>query len=118
MQFVCNDVQREAITARERSASLDAGWNTADPDRPAPDRQVAEAFEQQDRGERSADAAAFLASAMPELLDSRRAVVERTLYGAELPEICAELSLSPGNAYQLRSRGFKDLAELKEQYDA
>ena len=45
-------------------------------------------------------------------------MVELTLHGAELPEIMQELGLSRDNAYQLRSRGLKDLAQLKEQFDA
>jgi DNA-directed RNA polymerase specialized sigma24 family protein len=53
---------------------------------------------------------------MPQLGDKRRAVVERTFHGAPLPQICAELELSKDNAYQLRSRGLKDLAKLYEQY--
>ena len=45
-------------------------------------------------------------------------MLELTLYGAEVPEIMQELGITRENAYQRRSRGLKDLAKLKEQYDA
>jgi hypothetical protein len=45
-------------------------------------------------------------------------VLELTLHGAELPEIMRELGVSRDNAYQLRSRGLKDLRALKERFDA
>ena len=71
---------------------------------------------QREAEQRSADVEAFVAWAMPQLAGRRRAVVERTFHGAPLPQICAELALSKDNAYQLRSRGLKDLAKLYERY--
>jgi len=113
---ICIDVQRSSIRRRRRTSSLDDGWDAAEG--PSPAWEADAAAERFARDERSADVEAFLAWALPQLLESRRAVVERTFYGADLPEICAELGLTPANAYQLRSRGLKDLAKLKTEYDS
>jgi hypothetical protein len=55
---------------------------------------------------------------LPQVIESRRAVLELTLFGAEVPEIAEQLHITPDNAYQLRSRGLRDLAKLKERFDA
>ncbi len=119
VRFACADVQREVIQRREREGtSLQEGWDDPDADRPSPAWERDEAVARHDREQRSVDVVNFLDWALPSVLESRRTVLERTMEGAELDEICAELNLKRDNAYQLRSRGFKDLAKLKEQYDA
>lgn len=116
-RFACLDVQRDAMAYRERHRSLDEGWSEpSDPDRATPVHEADAAREAYDEEQDEADADAFVAWALPQLLDSRRAVVERTFAGMPLSEICAELDLSKDNAYQLRSRGMKDLAKLYQQY--
>ncbi len=111
--FAFKDVQRDA--AKHRTRSLDRGW---DGDDDSPNWETNAAREAHQAQEEEADTKAFLAWAMPQLLESRRGVVERTFACATLEEICAEFELSPDNAYQRRSRGLKDLAKLYQQYDA
>jgi hypothetical protein len=116
-QRICIDVQR--ISMRERrhqGPSLDAGWD--DPERAAHPWEHDEAVHRYEDDERSADTRDFLDWALPQLTPERRRVVELTFHGAELPEIMQELGITRDNAYQRRSRGLKDLAKLKEQYDA
>jgi DNA-directed RNA polymerase specialized sigma24 family protein len=60
----------------------------------------------------------FLHFAQSQLRDDRRAVLELTFEGVPMPEITGMLGISTDNGYQLRSRGLKDLAKLKERYDA
>ena len=115
---ICIDVQRSAVRARRRSRSLDAGWNADADDRPSAVWEADEAAARFEQAEQDADAQAFLDWALPQLRGRRRDVVERTFHGSELPEICEELGLTRDNAYQLRSRGLKDLAELKEAYES
>ena len=115
--YVCVEVQREAERDRRRRRSLDEGWDgVGHDDRPAPAWEVGQAQEAYEAEQRSADIDAFVAWAMPQLVGKRRDVVELTLHGAPLSQICAQLALSKDNAYQLRSRGLKDLAKLHEQY--
>ena len=115
--FIAIDVQRAAarISSRE-TLSLDSGWD--DDDAGAPSWDAAEAWARHDRDERSAEIADFLAWAMPEIDESRRRVLELTFEGAQVAEIMDALGISRDNAYQLRSRGFKDLAKLKQEYDS
>jgi DNA-directed RNA polymerase specialized sigma24 family protein len=47
-----------------------------------------------------------------------RVVLERSREGAPAKEIAEELGVSMNNLYKLRERGIKDLARLKEQWDA
>jgi DNA-directed RNA polymerase specialized sigma subunit len=115
---MCIDVQRTAVRERRRSRSLDRGWDADADDRPFTAWEADEAMSRYERDEQDADADAFLRWALPQLRGRRRDVVERTFYGAELHEICDELGLTPDNAYQLRSRGLKDLAKLKEAYES
>jgi hypothetical protein len=98
--------------------SLDAGWEADAAERASTAWEADEARARFERDEQDADADAFLRWALPQLRGRRRDVVERTFYGAELHEICDELGLTPDNAYQLRSRGLKDLAKLKEAYES
>ena len=115
--FIAIDVQRAAVRISSRETlSLDSGWD--DDDAGAPSWDAAEAWARHDRDERSAEIADFLAWAMPEIDESRRAVLELTFEGAQVAEIMDALGISRDNAYQLRSRGFKDLAKLKQEYDS
>jgi len=116
---ICIDVQRSSIAARKGAGvSLDEGWDAGDADGPAPAGDAAEARRQYEADETSREIAGFLDWALPRLNDNRRPVVEMTINGASLPEICAELGIERDNAYQRRHRGLKDLSKLKEQYDA
>jgi hypothetical protein len=109
---ICIDVQRQSVRARRLAGpSLDdetehGGWESA------------ASVRRYDEAESAADARDFLAWALPQLNADRRRVLELTLHGAELSEIVQELQITPANAYQRRSRGLKDLAKLKECYDA
>ena len=112
--FIAIDVQRAAVRVSSRETlSLDT-----DDDRGTPSWDAAEAWSRHDRDERSAEIADFLAWALPQIEASRRRVLERTFEGAEVAEIMEALGISRDNAYQLRSRGFKDLAKLKQEYDS
>lgn len=115
---ICIDVQRASVRRNRRQRSLDSGWEGDDEERSANRWEADEALAQHERDETRTDIQAFLEWALPQLRPARRAVLEQTFHGAELAEICAELGLSRDNAYQLRSRGFKDLAKLKEQYES
>jgi hypothetical protein len=113
---MCMDVQRASVRRREHEGpSLDAGWND---DRPSPTWEADEAVRRFERDERGADAREFLAWALPRVPDAQRRVLEMTFDGATVPEIVAELDVTEANAYQLRSRGLRELARLKERYDA
>jgi DNA-directed RNA polymerase specialized sigma24 family protein len=115
--FIAIDVQRAAgrISSRE-TLSLDSGWN--DDEVGTPSWDAAEAWARHDRDLRSAEVADFLAWALPQIEASRRQVLELTFEGAPVAEIMDALGISRDNAYQLRSRGFKDLAKLKQEYDS
>lgn len=108
--FAVIDVQREAARRAARETALDeaAEYRWGD---------VARQEHRRD-GER-AEARDFVAWSLPQLSDQRqRLVVERSLDGVPAEEIAAELEVSLANLYQLRSRGLKRLAALKELYDA
>ena len=116
---ICIDVQRASIRERRHAGpSLDATRDTGEGDAPEPRWEADEAVRRLERAERGAEAAEFLAWALPQVIAGRRRVLELTFAGATLPEIAAELAISDENAYQRRSRGLKDLRHLKERYDA
>jgi RNA polymerase sigma factor (sigma-70 family) len=115
---ICMDVQRAQARGRKGATSLDAGWSADAEDRPTPSWEADEAWHRHEREERSAEVRDFLGWALPQLADDRRRVLELSFDGASIPEICAELGISEANAYQRRSRAFKDLTRLKERYDA
>jgi hypothetical protein len=115
---ICMDVQRASARAHRGAASLDAGWNMDAEDRPAPAWEADEAWHRHDRDERSAEVRDFLDWARPRIKEDRRRVLELSFAGASIPEICDELGITEANAYQRRSRAFKDLKRLKERYDA
>jgi hypothetical protein len=114
---ICIDVQRAAIRhGVHRGPSLD---NPGDDDEAAGTRwETDAALDRFEQDERRKDLTEFLTWSLPQLIESRRRVLELTLLGAEVPEIAAELDITAANAYQLRSRGVRDLAKLKEQFDA
>ena len=116
---ICMDVQARSIADRRHGGvSLDDGVRDTDDDAPGPSWAEGDAARRRfEDEERSRDATDFLDWALPQVAESRRRVLELTFEGAELDEICSELSLTHDNAYQRRSRGMKDLRKLKEQYD-
>jgi len=116
---VCVDVQRASVRRRRHEGpSLDSGWAATGDDGPTPAWDAEEAARVHTRDAERADAREFVEWALPQLSGDRRRVLELTLHGAELPEIMRELAVSRDNAYQLRSRGLKDLRALKERFDA
>jgi hypothetical protein len=116
---ICMDVQRSSVRQNEREGrSLDAGWEGDEDDRSSSAWEADEAARLFERDERSAEVQDFLAWGLPQIKAERRDVLELSFYGAEIPEIMDELGLSQANAYQLRSRGMRDLKKLKERYDA
>jgi len=113
---ICMDVQRMSVREhRHEGPSLDSGWD--DPERVG-GWETGESVRRYEDDERSAEVRDFLAWALPQVGEDRRRVLELTFEGVELPEIIEELDITRDNAYQRRSRGLKDLAKLKEQYDA
>jgi hypothetical protein len=116
---ICIDVQRSSVREREhRGPSLDAGWNAEPGEQGASAWEAEEAVRRVERDERRAEVEDFLAWAMPQIGQDRRTVLELTFQGAEIPEIVGAMGITRDNAYQLRSRGLRDLTKLKEQYDA
>jgi hypothetical protein len=108
---ICIDVQRQAVRDhRFEGPSLD------EPERPEWERGESE--RRYDDEQSAADARDFVSWALPQIDLNRRRVLELTLYGAEISEIMQELGITRENAYQRRSRGLKDLAKLKERYEA
>lgn len=110
---ICIDVQRMSIRAnRHEGPSLDAPVESGGAwDAHAATRH----YEDEQRGAETRD---FLDWALPQLKTERREVLELTFAGAELPEIVDELGITRDNVYQRRTRAMRDLAKLKERYDA
>ncbi len=107
--YACADVQRAAARRAGRLSPVDEAvrheWRIA--------------TEEHRRAAERDDARGFLEWGLPRVADERRRhVLERTLDGAPAAEIAGELGVTLENLYQLRSRGLKDLAKLKELYDA
>ncbi len=118
-RYACIDVQQQAVARREREvASLDALRGDPDADGAAPPHEVDAARRRHEADAAARDVRDFLAWALPQVSKGRRRVLELSFEGAELTEICTELDISDVNVYQRRSRGLKDLAKLKELYDA
>ena len=115
---ICMDVQRRSIRDRPPDAvSLDQA-GPGDDAGGSPAWEAEEAVCRMEARERGRDAADFLGWAMPQIVETRRRVLELTFEGAELPEICTELEIGRDNAYARRSRGLKDLARLRGAYEA
>jgi DNA-directed RNA polymerase specialized sigma24 family protein len=113
VDFVCRDVQRDAARRSSRETGLDA-----DPESTHPDWKGDELAHQRHRRDaEQAEAADFVAWALPQLTNERRRrVVERTLDGVPAEDIATELDVSMDNLYALRSRGLKDLRALREEW--
>ena len=113
VEFACADVQRAAARRTEHETRLED-----DADRPNHDWKADElAHEAHRRGAERQDAADFVSWAVPQLTNERRRrVIERTLDEAPAEEIAAELGVSMDNLYQLRTRGLKDLRELRDDW--
>jgi RNA polymerase sigma factor (sigma-70 family) len=114
--FACLDVQRAGAARSARESALDEvdeeGESTADR------RLAGTAHAEHAREGERAEARDFIAWALPQVTDERRRLVlERTLDGVPAQAIAAEVGVEMGNLYQLRSRGLKDLARLREQWD-
>ncbi len=103
----CHDhIRRIGAVQRGLGHSLD------DPDRPEPLR---EALERAEDDEAAFEAAHRVASALERMEnDARRRAVELREEGYEYSEIAGTLGVSVGNAYQLVSRGKRDLRDLME----
>jgi hypothetical protein len=116
---ICIDVQRTAVRRHQHEGpSLDAGWDLDAEDRATRAWEADEAARRFEREERSTQVLDFLDWALPQIGGDRRLALELTFHGATIPEIVDELGVTRANAYQLRSRGLRDLTTLKEQYDA
>jgi RNA polymerase sigma factor (sigma-70 family) len=117
--YACRDVQRSAARRSGRESSLDETVQGEEGEMGRHDRQLAKrAEEEYSRDEERAEASGFVAWALPQIKNERRrTVLELTLDGVPSEEIAGELGVEMGNLYQLRTRGLKDLARLKETYD-
>jgi RNA polymerase sigma factor (sigma-70 family) len=116
VETTCMDVQRRAAKRTRRETSFDV----ADPETTNPEWKGAKKAEEDYlRDAEKAEAAGFIAWALPQIDDDRRRLVlERTLDGQPGEEIAAELDVSMANLYAIRSRGLKDLRKLRDRYEA
>jgi RNA polymerase sigma factor (sigma-70 family) len=113
---ICIDVQRRAQRERRHvAASLDDARDAAEQARPA--WEAATAKRRHDDEQAAADARGFVEWALPQVKEEYRRVLELTIEGAATDEIMEALNISRENAYQRRTRGLRELARLKEQYD-
>ena len=113
VEVVCMDVQRDAARRSGRETSFDVGAEEPHPDW----KGDAHATEVHLRDAEKAEAAGFIAWALPQIDDERRRLVlERGLDGVPAEDIAAELGVSMANLYAIRSRGVKDLRKLKDRY--
>lgn len=103
----CHDhIRRIGAVQRGLAGSLD------DPDRPEP---LAAALARAEDDERAFEAAHRVASALERMENgARRRAVELREEGYEYSEIADTMSVSVANAYQLVSRGKRDLRDLME----
>jgi len=112
-QRICIDVQRMSVRAH-----LYVGPSFDAPPESGGAWDAAAATQRYEDEQRGAEALDFLRWALPQLKAERRQVLELTIAGADLAEIVSELGVSRDNVYQRRSRALRDLAKLKERYDA
>lgn len=103
VHFACVDTQRRAAAVSGRTEELT-------------DDAEAEVAEERDplleRG------AAFLDWALPQLAERRREVIELDLQELTTEEIQERLGVSRDVVYAARSRALKDLAKLREEFEA
>jgi RNA polymerase sigma factor (sigma-70 family) len=103
VHFACVDTQRRAATVSGRTEELS---DHAEP-------EVAEEHDALlERG------AAFLDWALPQLAQRRREVVELDLEELTTDAIAQRLGVSRDAVYAARSRALKDLAKLREEFEA
>jgi RNA polymerase sigma factor (sigma-70 family) len=114
VDYVCRDVQRDAAKRSQRETAIGGRDEDPDADEWTGDRV---AHERHAREEERADAAGFVAWALPRLGDDRRRLVlQRTLEGAPGDEIAGELGVSMDNLYAIRSRAVKDMRGLRDTW--
>ena len=104
--FACRDVQRRNARHTLRRVPLGDGEERPEPAAPAEDDDDADE-----------DALAFLDWAIPRLRGRRRDVIELDRQGVPGEEIQARLGVSRDVVYQSRSRGLRDLAKLRGEYE-
>lgn len=113
--FICMDVQRSSMA--RRTVSLDHGWDADDDGGSSSAWEAAESQRRFALDEHARDMDAFREEAMTRLSPRQREVVDLTFRGAEIDEICDQLGLTRDNAYQLRSRGLRKLAQLLRDHE-
>jgi RNA polymerase sigma factor (sigma-70 family) len=114
VDYVCRDVQRDAAKRSQRETAFGGRDEDPDADEWTGNRV---AHERHTREEERADAAGFVAWALPRLGDDRRRLVlQRTLEGAPGDEIAGELGVSMDNLYAIRSRAVKDMRGLRDTW--
>jgi RNA polymerase sigma factor (sigma-70 family) len=114
VDYVCRDVQRDAARRSQRETAIGGRAEDREADDWTGDRL---ARERHGREEERADAAGFVAWALPRLGDDRRRLVlQRTLEGAPGDEIAGELGVSMDNLYAIRSRAVKDMRGLRDTW--
>jgi DNA-directed RNA polymerase specialized sigma24 family protein len=115
VEVVCMDVQRDAAKRTGRESAFDAGADVPNSEW----KGDALAHERARDDTEKAEAASFVAWALPQIDDGRRRqVLERTLDGVPAEDIAAELEVSMANLYAIRSRAVKDLRKLKDRYES
>lgn len=113
--FICMDVQRASMA--NRTVSLDHGWDADEDGGSSSAWEAAESQRRFELDEHTRDMDAFRDAALAQLPPRQREVVDLTFQGAEIDEICDQLDLTRDNAYQLRSRGLRKLAQLLRDHE-
>lgn len=115
--YICMDVQRASMA--KRTVSLDHGWGADEDGGSSSAWEAAESQRRFELDEHTRDMDAFRDEALAQLPPRQREVVDLTFRGAAIEEICDQLDLTRDNAYQLRSRGLRKLAQrLRDHEDA
>ena len=114
VDYACRDtLRRVAAHEKHEAGSLDepAGEDSA---LSRYEEQLADdgGFHELERKQERQEAADRVGVALNKLPDNMRRVLQRTLDGATVPQIAAELNTSENNVHQLRSRGMKKLKEV------
>lgn len=113
--YICMDVQRASMA--KKTVSLDHGWDADDDGSSSSAWEAVESQRRFELDEHTRDMDAFRDAAMAQLPPRQREVVDLTFQGAEIDEICDQLDLTRDNAYQLRSRGLRKLAQLLRDHE-
>ena len=111
VEYSCQEVQRQAAKRSERETSVERIVDQ-------PDWKGDELAQQEyGRDEERTDAADFVGWALPQLTNERRRkAIEDMLDGVPAEETAAELDVEVGNLYQLRTRGLKDMRQLRDRW--